>query len=137
MDKKPKAETPKPAAIDTFTLPDWIPPEAWEGYVAMRKKIKKPMTDHARDLVVKELLKLRKEGHEAGAVLEQSVRSSWTDVYPLKAKGTPTGGATASQWWDTDQSMMAKATELGLNTKGKSRVELRNAINQKLTGAAA
>lgn len=67
-----------------FVLPDWIPAEAWRGYEDMRGRIKKPMTDRARGLVIKELDKLRALGHDPAAVLDRSTVKGWTDVYPLK-----------------------------------------------------
>jgi uncharacterized protein YdaU (DUF1376 family) len=74
-----------------FAPPDWIPNDAWQGFEAMRTKIRKPMTDRARKLIVGELEKLRSRGEDPVAVLEQSERNSWQDVFPLKAKsgGTP------------------------------------------------
>lgn len=71
-----------------FALPEWIPTEAWDGYVAMRKKQRKPMTDRARDLKVAELQRFRDEGYDIGAILDKSTANSWTDIYPPKDGGT-------------------------------------------------
>ena len=67
-------------------LPDWLPKEAWISYVEMRKKLRKAPTDRAIELVIAKLLKLKAEGHSPVAVLEQSVRNSWQDVFPLRDK---------------------------------------------------
>jgi hypothetical protein len=72
-----------------FVLPDWIPAEAWKGYEDMRVRIRKPMTDRARGLVIKEMDKLREQGHDPAAVLDRSTLKGWTDVYPLKGDGKP------------------------------------------------
>jgi uncharacterized protein YdaU (DUF1376 family) len=64
--------------------PKWIPADAWNGFVEMRKKTKAPLTHRAITLIIKELEKLRVDGHEPGAVLDQSTRNNWKDVYPLK-----------------------------------------------------
>jgi uncharacterized protein YdaU (DUF1376 family) len=87
---KPEKEKSK-ANGSAFAPPDWIPKDAWQGFEAMRTKIRKPMTDRARKLIVCELEKLRNRGEDPVAVLEQSERNSWQDVFPLKAKsgGTP------------------------------------------------
>jgi hypothetical protein len=69
-----------------FALPDWIQPDAWKGYEDMRGRIRKPMTDRARKLVIKELEKLRDEGHDPAAVLDRSTLKGWTDVYALKGE---------------------------------------------------
>jgi hypothetical protein len=73
-----------------FAPPEWIPKAVWQGFEAMRTKIRKPMTDRARKLIVGELEKLRDRGEDPIAVLEQSERNSWQDVFPLKAKNGAT-----------------------------------------------
>lgn len=70
----------------SFLLPDWVPEPQWSAYVDMRKKAKKSPTDHAKQLVVVELEKLRATGENVAAVLDQSTMRGWTDVYPVKAK---------------------------------------------------
>lgn len=81
--------------VPAFVLPSWIPEKAWAGYLEMRKKKRKEPTAHARDLVIDELVKLRAEGHDVEAVLNQSTRNGWTDVYPVKGeqKSRPTVAA--------------------------------------------
>lgn len=81
--KKEEAELP----LD-FVLPDWMPTEAWDGYVAMRKKQRKPMTDRARDLKVAELQRFRDEGYDIEAILDKSTANSWTDIYAPKDGST-------------------------------------------------
>lgn len=67
-----------------FLLPDWVPADAWNGFVEMRVKKKKPMTDRAAKLIVAELQKLKEQGYSPGAVLDQSTKKNYDDVYPLK-----------------------------------------------------
>lgn len=68
-------------------LPNWLPEETWSAFVEMRRKtLKKPATDFALMLILKELYKLRDLGHDPLACLEQSIVQGWADVYPLKAK---------------------------------------------------
>lgn len=68
-------------------LPSWIPQETWDAFVEMRKKtLKKPPTDFALNLILRELFKLRDQGHDPLACLEQSIVNAWADVYALKAK---------------------------------------------------
>ena len=69
-----------------FVLPDWVDREAWDGFEEMRNKLRKPMTDRARGMVVTELEKLRSAGNDVAACLKRSTMKDWTDVYPL-----PTG----------------------------------------------
>ena len=67
-----------------FVAPAWLPVVSWNAYLEMRHKKKKDPTEHAKDLVVQELDKLRASGQDPGQVLDQSTRSGWTDVYSLK-----------------------------------------------------
>lgn len=69
-----------------FILPDWIPKETWEDYVAMRKQIRKPLTTGAVKLAVKELEKLKEQGDDPQSVLEQSTLNSWQGLFELREK---------------------------------------------------
>lgn len=64
-------------------LPDWIPLDAWEGYLEMRKKIRKPMTVRAVSLAIGTLDKLRGEGQSVIAVLDQSTMNSWQGLFAV------------------------------------------------------
>lgn len=81
----------KKAAAQPLALPDWIPKAAWDGFVEMRKKVRKPMTHRAMELMLLKLQKFRDDGHDVGAILENSTASSWTDLYE------PKGGAKPAQ----------------------------------------
>lgn len=67
-------------------LPDWIPAEAWAGYVEMRKKIRKPMTDRAIQLAINTLDKMRQQGQDVAAVLDQSTLNSWQGLFPVSER---------------------------------------------------
>lgn len=65
--------------------------EAFAGYVAMRKQIKKPMTDRAIELAISKLQKLATlpfgdgmDNDLAIQILNQSVMNSWQGLFPLK-----------------------------------------------------
>lgn len=66
------------------TLPDWIPADAWAGYIEMRKKQRKPMTERAVSLAVGMLAKLAEQGYDVGAVLDQSTLNNWQGLFPLR-----------------------------------------------------
>ena len=76
-----------------FAPPPWIDPEAWKGFEAMRVKIRKPMTDRARAMIVKELETLKAQGHDPVAVLAQSEVHAWAGVFPIKDAGVLANGA--------------------------------------------
>jgi hypothetical protein len=77
--KQPKLEKKEARA-----LPDWIQKESWDGFVAMRKTIRKPLTDHAIDLTIAKLEKMLSEGEDVNAVLDQSTMNSWQGLVPMK-----------------------------------------------------
>lgn len=59
----------------------------FEEFLLMRRKIKKPATDKAIDLIKKELTKLSVGDEDISIkILEQSIKNCWQDVYPLKNK---------------------------------------------------
>lgn len=82
-----------PPLVSRF--PDWLPLDAWEGFVEMRSKIRAPLTEKAADLIVAKLEKLRAEGHDTRQVLEESIQNSWRGVWP--AKGSQNGLNKAEQ----------------------------------------
>lgn len=64
--------------------PPIVPAGLWLSFIEMRKKNRKPMTDHAGELIRRELQKLKDQGHDPLKVLEQSIRNGWADVFPLR-----------------------------------------------------
>ena len=59
----------------------------YNDYLKMRKKKRASPTELAETLVLKELHKYSPE--DAKTMLEKSIKSSWTDVYPLKDNKKP------------------------------------------------
>jgi hypothetical protein len=83
-DQKPKARGAQP-----FVLPSWIDPEAWNGYLEMRRSIRKRPTDRARALIVSELEDMRQKGHDPNDALRRSTMSNWTGVFPPNNQQRP------------------------------------------------
>ena len=78
------------------TIGDKSPLEiAIEEFKKMRKTIKKPMTDRAVELMLKDLDKLAKTDDEKVAILNQSIANSWQSVYPLKTNNTTNNSKTS------------------------------------------
>lgn len=65
-------------------IPDWMPKEAFDAYLAMRKTIKKPATEYAIKLVIGKLDGWRLEGYDVEAILNQSIEMSWQGVFPVR-----------------------------------------------------
>lgn len=80
-DTPKKDETPE-AFVDGLEEPAEVKKELLE-YIAMRKKIKKPLTAHAMQINYNNLLKI--SGNEANkvAIIKQSIGKCWLDFYPL------------------------------------------------------
>lgn len=83
---KPSSKTK--ATATPPALPDWIPADAWLAFLAMRKSVKKPITDSAVPLAVSKLDKLRAAGNDPRAVLEQSTLNSWQGLFEVKVDST-------------------------------------------------
>jgi hypothetical protein len=67
---------------EAFKIPSFINPEIWKDFEAMRKQIRKPMSERAKKLIVAKLQSLGED--KANEILEQSIVNCWQDVYPLK-----------------------------------------------------
>jgi hypothetical protein len=92
-EKRREEEKQKQAPATPVALPDWIPSEAWDGFVENRRKIRHPMTPRAAELIVAELTKLRAAGADPTQVLDQSTRNGWRDVFPVR--GSPQAATPA------------------------------------------
>jgi len=78
-------------------LPDWLPKEPWNNFLAMRKKLRKPMTAEAVRLAIKRLEELRAAGNDPKAVLEQSILNSYQGIFEVRAvKGGASGNTRPS-----------------------------------------
>jgi hypothetical protein len=62
----------------------------------MRKKIKKPATYKAKDLIIKKLNKLAETETERIKIIEQSTINCWQDIYPLKTDNQNGTGKNAN-----------------------------------------
>lgn len=78
-----KRKAREPAA--PFALPDWVPPDEWRAFDAMRTaKAGKAWTDDGRRFAVNTLAQLRAAGQDCSAVLRQTVERTWTGLFPVK-----------------------------------------------------
>jgi hypothetical protein len=79
-----KKPTPAPETGARVEFPDWIPLGAWNAFVEMREKIRKPMTPYAVNLAIKTLEDLRAAGNEPKLVLEQSILNNYPGLFELR-----------------------------------------------------
>ena len=69
---------------NSISLPNWIDIDIWDAFLEMRKKKNAVPTERAKQLLVKELEKLKGDGHNPNEVLNQSIMRNYTGVFPLK-----------------------------------------------------
>lgn len=74
----------KAPSLPGLEFPEWWPKAEWDGFVAMRKKIRAPLTERAIELIVGEVTEFRAAGDSPGAVLDQSTKKGWRGVFRLK-----------------------------------------------------
>jgi len=67
-----------------YNIPPFIKVGVWNEYIEMRKKIRKPMTEKAKELALKKLERFYREGQDPNAILEQSILNSWQGLFPVK-----------------------------------------------------
>ena len=88
-----KPEKPKPKKIEPekneLPTQDLVEQETWNSFLELRKKIKAVNSPKAINCLINELTRLSSQGHDPTEVVNQSIRSSWKDVYPLKNKHPP------------------------------------------------
>lgn len=58
--------------------------KAFDDFEIMRNKIKKPMSDRVKKMLINELNKLADTDEKKIAILEQSIFHSWQGVFPLR-----------------------------------------------------
>jgi uncharacterized protein YdaU (DUF1376 family) len=101
---EPKKESPHASHGSPFVLPAWIPVDAWDAFIAMRKAKGKraPFTDAARNGIIAELGKLHSDGHNLRDALNESVINGWSGVFaPKRAKSI--NGRSVEPEWRTEQ----------------------------------
>ena len=69
------------ANVEPINLPDFIDAELFANFIQHRKEIKKPLTPHARDLIIKKLSDFNSRGLDANKALENSIINGWQGVF--------------------------------------------------------
>lgn len=79
-------------AFDMIVLPDWVPRDAWAAYMSMRNRIGVPLTGRATARAIGSLMRLRDEGHDPAAVINQSVVRSARSFSAVMSLSLPVVG---------------------------------------------
>lgn len=64
-------------------IPDWIPQEAWDGWLQMRKQKRIPTTQRAKEMAIATLTRMRALGEPVEHVLGQSEFKGWSGLFPV------------------------------------------------------
>ena len=72
-------------------IPDWMPVEPWNGFIAMRKARKKYPTDRAVTTILNKLERWRSAGHDVGDILDRATEGCWTTIYEPKTQSNDNG----------------------------------------------
>ena len=95
-DKKRKEKNRKKSvSFEEFAAGDAELLEALEGFASMRKEIRKPMTERARQLLLNRLQQFPPE--DRVPMLYYAVMNSWLNVYPLPEAGSLPKGRAAGE----------------------------------------
>lgn len=95
VDKEKDKQPPKPpakASAEILPKSELVPEELWDAFIDVRKGLKAKNTLPACRALINQLAKLKAAGHDPVEVVNQSIRSSWKDLYPVKqnaARGSP------------------------------------------------
>jgi len=92
-------------------LPDWLPIEAWEAFLAMRKAKKNPLnTDRMIKRQIDRLDKFRLAGYSVEESLDASTNGKWDDTYPPKP-ALPAVSQVGARAGESDQQFRLRVSQ--------------------------
>lgn len=92
-----------PRVQEKESLPEWLDPILWAGWVEMRKRIPRaPFTDLARRSVLADLAKLKSYGKDPNERLEEGMKRGWRGVLFDSDKPVAAPPKPNVQWIDPE-----------------------------------
>lgn len=85
QEEKPKKQKPKFDAL-TYPIPSFIKQENWNDFAAMRKEIKKPLTETAAKRLISKLTEFDANGFDANESLDYSIMGQYQGVFERNRK---------------------------------------------------
>jgi hypothetical protein len=71
----------KPYIKPDIAIPEFLDKDLWEKFKEHRKKIKKPMTDHAIVLFLNKIIKFKEKGYNVHDLIEYSIECGYPSIY--------------------------------------------------------
>jgi len=104
----------KDAADDhgRIPVPEWMPLQEWEDYLAMRKRRRKGASPYVQRLAVKKLTGFRLSGQNVRAILQQSTDHEWAGLFPAKN--------AAPDYGSLSENIRLQRERLGMHLPGES-----------------
>jgi hypothetical protein len=87
----PPAPAPTPTPDSKLEIPPFINKKTWGDFIEMRMKLEPQPTKKDLEYILKTLNKLKEDGDDPNAVLEQSIMNGWKGVFALHSKGVAHG----------------------------------------------
>lgn len=100
-------------------LPDWLPMDAWNGWVEMRKQRKRQLTDRATARAINKLDAIRAKGHDIAELLDRSTINGWLDIY--EPRETNRAGNSAKPTEPTNSMVRAVIASQARRTSNEQR----------------
>lgn len=86
INKPPIAPQQKPPSKKIIELPDWLPKDDWDAFLAFRKEVKSEMGPVGISRAINRLSEFRDDGEDISAVLNQSIVNGWKGLFRVQAE---------------------------------------------------
>lgn len=118
QEEKPKKPKPKFDAL-TYPIPSFIKQENWNDFVAMRKEIKKPLTETAAKRLISKLTEFDANGFDANESLDYSIMGQYQGVFERNRKQQSNNQVNGNERHNTANSQLNHFDQLRAEARAK------------------
>lgn len=79
-----KSNRQKDARAIRIDMPEWLSPDSWNDWVEHRKSMRKPLTQRAAELSIRELASLQAQGFDPAKIINTSILNGWQGLFAPK-----------------------------------------------------